>query len=67
MVALACQRVDALRATAERSVRQNSFDGQGTDLARRAGAVFARADGSLGDYADLWLSPRRLWTLAFAR
>lgn len=59
--------VSEVGLSAAKSVRQNSFDGQGTDLVRRAGAAFARADGTIGDYADLWLSPRRLWTLAFAR
>lgn len=53
--------------SAQRSVRQNAFDGRGTDIVRRPGAVFARADGSLGDYADLWLGRRRLALMASAR
>ncbi|MBI3549473.1 MAG: hypothetical protein HY078_10580 [Elusimicrobia bacterium] len=34
--------------------REFDFDGRGDDIVRRAGAVFVRADGSRGGYADVF-------------
>ncbi|MBI4422184.1 MAG: hypothetical protein HY554_00560 [Elusimicrobia bacterium] len=41
------------------SVRVPDFDGLGNDAALRAGAVFVRADGSVGAYRELFLAYNR--------
>jgi hypothetical protein len=38
------------------------FDGRGDDVSRRGGAVFARKDGSRGEYADVWLRDQMVET-----
>ena len=65
-VSLAQAGIVEIGLSANQNVRQNAFDGQGTDITRRAGAEFLRADGTRGEYADLWLSTRKL-LLASAR
>jgi hypothetical protein len=36
--------------------RQHDFDGEGNDVSRQSGAVFTRADGTTGAYADIWFA-----------
>ena len=59
-VSLAQAGVLEIGLSANRNVRINAFDGRGTDITRRDGADFLRADGTRGEYADLYLSSRRL-------
>ena len=58
---------DLALGTPRASRRTNSFDGQGNDITRRAGATFLRADGTQGEYADVWLTSRKLRLLASRR
>jgi hypothetical protein len=46
--------VAALLLSREPSNTRRDFDGRGDDVTRRAGAIFERADGSRGEYADVW-------------
>lgn len=50
--------VTGLRLSTEPSRRRKNFDRAGNDISERDGAVFLRADGSAGPYADIWLRYR---------
>lgn len=50
--------VAGLRLSIEPSRARKNFDGSGSDLHERNGAVFLRADGTAAPYADVWLRHR---------
>lgn len=51
--------VRALALSREPTVRRDDFDGRGNGSGRRAGAFFTRADGSTGDYQEVFLAYNR--------
>ena len=46
--------VARINLSAARSIRSENFDAQQNDVVRRRGATFVRADGSTGDYEDIF-------------
>ena len=61
--------VGEIRLSNAPSMRTADFDGQGSDVVRRAGASFVRADGTTGSYEDVFFSYQRptLYKVALAR
>ena len=57
-VALKEAGVARVRLSESKPVRVEDFDGLGNDTMRQAGARFERADGSQGDYEDVWFKAR---------
>lgn len=57
-VSLAEAGVQAIALSTEPVERAREFDGRGNFLSLQAGAVFLRADGTVGTYVNVWFSSR---------
>ncbi len=55
-VSLAEAGVTAVWFSMNPATRHRNFDGDGNDVSRQHGAVFTRADGTVGAYSDIWFA-----------
>lgn len=55
-MSLAKAGVVALWFSTTPATRHANFDGDGNDVSHQDGAVFTRADGSVGAYSDIWFA-----------
>lgn len=58
-IALAQAGVRGIALSKSPAQRIENFDGRNNDLLAQPGAVFLRADGTVGTYMNIWLAPRR--------
>ena len=56
VVSLTKAGVTAVWFSTNRATRHGNFDGDGNDVSLQSGAVFTRADGSVGAYSDIWFA-----------